>query len=107
METMHRSLRVALVLALLAAAAVAGGAAATVAGQDDPHVAVGRVVDIEVHHSYVVVEFANGGRMNVGMDRREMGQYAVGDEIRIDTFGRPLPKLGGGPRPPSDGRRAP
>jgi hypothetical protein len=45
--------------------------------------------------------------MNVGMDRRELGQYAVGDEIRIDTFGRPLPKLGGGLRPPSDGRRAP
>jgi hypothetical protein len=96
MEAMNSSLRVALILVLLGAASVAG-IAATVAAQNDPHVAVGRVVDIEPHHGYVVVEFANG-RMNVAMDKREMGQYAVGDEIRIDSFGRPLPRRPPAPR---------
>ena len=52
--------------------------------------AVGRVVDIQVTHGYLIAEFPSG-RMYVGMDKRELGWYIVGDQIRIDTFGRPLP----------------
>jgi hypothetical protein len=51
----------------------------------------GRVVDIQVDHGFLIAEFPSG-RMFVGMDKRELGSYIIGDEIRIDTFGRPLPR---------------
>jgi hypothetical protein len=87
--------------AAIAAVLLTVGCAGTVAAQDD--VTVGRIVDMEPHHGYVVVQFSNG-RMNVAMDKRQMGQYIVGDEIRIDSFGRPLPKLGAEPRRPAGTR---
>ena len=87
---MNSPLRVALVLALLGASV---GPALAVQ-HDRQEAAVGRIVDMEFHHGFVVVEFPNG-RMNVAMDKREMGRYIVGDELRIDSFGRPLPR-----RPP-------
>lgn len=92
---MKRSLGVALVLVLLGA----GVATAPAAQQDGQEAAVGRIVDTVPFHGYVVVEFPNG-RMNVAMDKREMGQYIVGDEIRIDSFGRPLPRRPTPARPP-------
>lgn len=54
-----------------------------------PAAAVGRITDIEVQHGYVVAEFPNG-RMNVSMDKRALNYYRIGDEIRIDSYGRPL-----------------
>jgi hypothetical protein len=81
------------------------GCAMTADAQDDSRVAaVGRIVDLDHNHGYAIVEFPNG-RMFVTMDKRDMGKFIVGDDLRIDSFGRPL--LGGGLRPPSDGRRAP
>jgi len=92
---MNGLLRVPLVLFLLGA----GVAPAPASQHDGQEAAVGRIVDMEYLHSYVVVEFPNG-RMNVSIDKREMGQYVVGDEIRVDSFGRPLPRRPSSPRPP-------
>ena len=92
---MKRSVRVALVLVLLGA----GVGPAPAAQHDGQEAAVGRIVLLEANHGFAVVEFPNG-RMNVAMDRREMGQYIVGDELRIDSFGRPLPRRPTPARPP-------
>ena len=79
----------ALALALLALA-VAGCALAAAPPPDMSRVAaVGRIVDLDNNHGYAIVEFPNG-RMFVSMDKREMDRYRVGDELRIDSFGRPL-----------------
>ena len=51
--------------------------------------AVGRISDIEVQHSYLVVQFPNGP-MNVSVDKRALERYRIGDELRIDSYGRPL-----------------
>jgi hypothetical protein len=90
MEAMKNSLRVTVVLVLLGLASL-GGVGPLAAQTDPQEAAVGRIVDIDVHHGYLIVEFPNG-RMNVSIDKREIGQYIVGDEIRIDSFGRPLPR---------------
>ena len=81
------------------ASAVAGCALGPAAGTDDSRVAaVGRITDLDTNHGYAIVEFPNG-RMFVNMDKREMGRFIVGDELRVDTFGRPLPPLPRSPRP--------
>jgi len=51
--------------------------------------AVGRITDIEVQHGYLVVRFPNGP-MNVSIDKRALEHYRVGDELYIDSYGRPL-----------------
>jgi len=51
--------------------------------------AVGRISDIEAQHGYVVVQFPNGP-MNVSIDKRLLDNYRVGDQIAIDSYGRPL-----------------
>ena len=51
--------------------------------------AVGRITDIEAQHSYLVVQFPNGP-MNVSVDKRALERYRVGDELLIDSYGRPL-----------------
>jgi hypothetical protein len=79
-----------------------GGCATTASAQDDSRVAaVGRIVELDHHHGYAIVEFPNG-RMFVTMDKRDMGKFIVGDDLRIDSFGRPLP-----PQPRAVPRRAP
>jgi hypothetical protein len=77
----------------LCAALVLGACAFTTVTVDDTSrvAAVGRISDIEVLHGYAIVAFPNG-RMNVSMDKRELEQYRVGDELRIDSYGRPLPR---------------
>jgi hypothetical protein len=93
MEAMNiRSRRLVAALAAFGAVFVVG--VATAASEDE----VGRIIDMEYHHGYVVVQFPTR-RMYVTMDKREMGQYAVGDEISLDTFGRPQPRVQPPPRP--------
>ena len=76
---------------LLASVALALGACAMPAGQyqPPPAAAVGRVEGIENNHGYIIAVFPTG-RMNISMDKREIEHYRIGDEIRIDSFGRPL-----------------
>ena len=80
-------------LSLGAALALGACASTTTATVDDTArvAAVGRISDIEVQHGYAVVEFPNG-RMNVSMDKRELEQYRIGDQLRINSYGRPLPR---------------
>jgi len=74
-------------LAALALTACAISAATPV---DSSRVAaVGRITDIEAQHGYVVVEFPNG-RMNVSVDKRWLERYRIGDQLAIDSYGRPL-----------------
>jgi hypothetical protein len=91
MNGMTQKLPLAWLLVLLASGFLGAGPALAAEDPTSREVAVGRVVGIQVSHGYLTAEFPNG-RMNVGMDKRELGWYIVGDEIRIDTFGRPLPR---------------
>lgn len=83
-----RSLRL-----VLLGSALALGACAPVATEEPTSraAAVGRVEGIEVQHGYLIAVFPSG-RMNVSMDKRQLQWYIVGDEIRIDSYGRPLPR---------------
>jgi len=57
-----------------------------------PQVAdVGRVEFKDINEGYIVATFPRGPVI-IAMDKREMGHYIPGDEIRIDSFGRPLPR---------------
>ena len=90
--------RFSVILVVLAAISVGCAGPAAVAPDDARVAAVGRITDLDVNHGYAIVEFPNG-RMFVTLDKRDLGKYTVGDELRIDSFGRPL--LGGRRRPPS------
>jgi hypothetical protein len=82
--------------ALLGAALA--GCALTVAGPDDSRTAaVGRIVDLDANHGFAVVEFPDH-RMFVNIDKRDVGKYLVGDDLRVDSFGRPLPPVPRSPR---------
>ncbi len=93
MRAMTIRLPAPLRLLSLGAALALGACASTFATVDDTSrvAAVGRISDIEVLHGYAIVEFPNG-RMNVSMDKRELEQYRIGDQLRIDSYGRPLPR---------------
>jgi len=54
--------------------------------------AVGRITDLDPNHGYAIVQFPTH-RMFVTIDKRDMGKYIVGDELRVDSYGRPLPPL--------------
>jgi hypothetical protein len=92
---MNSLLRVALMLALSGA----GVGPALAAQHDGREAAVGRITDIDASHGYVIAEFPNG-RMFVTIDKRDIGKFIVGDDLRIDSFGRPLPPQPRSPRPP-------
>ena len=82
--------------ALLGAAA---GCALNGAGGDDSRTAaVGRIVDLETNHGFAVVEFPDR-RMSVHLSKRDLDKYRVGDDLRIDSYGRPLPPVPRSPRP--------
>lgn len=51
--------------------------------------AVGRVDVVDATEGFILAEFPSG-RMMIGLDKREIGHWVSGDEIRIDSFGRPL-----------------
>ena len=93
---MKRALRAGLVV--LGAMSVVGCTLTAPAPDDARVAAVGRIADLDVNHGYAIVEFPNG-RMFVTLDKRDLGKFVVGDELRIDSFGRPL--LGGRRRPAS------
>ena len=84
------AVRRALGVALIALAAAGCGALAAPPADESRVAAVGRIADMDVNHGYVIAEFPTG-RMFVTMDKREMGRYRVGDALRVDSFGRPLP----------------
>ena len=90
-----KSVIVAVVLLGAALAACPLGAAES----DDSRVAAGgRITDIDANHGYAIVEFPTG-RWFVNIDKRDLGRFTVGDELRIDSFGRPLPPQPRSPRP--------
>ena len=78
--------------------AVAGCALAPAETDDSRVAAVGRITDIDAHHGYAIVEFPSG-RMFVTLDKRDIGRFVVGDELRVDSYGRPLPPQPRSPRP--------
>ena len=92
-----RSLIIVLVGLALVGALV--GCALNGAGGDDSRTAaVGRIVDIDTNHGYAIVEFPER-RMFVHLGKRDLGKYVVGDDLRVDSFGRPLPPVPRSPRP--------
>ena len=63
------------------------GCALAPAGTDDSRVAaVGRITDIDAHHGYAIVEFPTS-RTFLNIDKRDLGKYTVGDELRVDSYG--------------------
>jgi len=94
---MRRSVIIVLVVSALVGAVA--GCALTDAGLDDSRTAaVGRIVDIDANHGYAVVEFPDR-RMFVHLGSRGLDKYFVGDDLRVDSFGRPLPPVPRSPRP--------
>ncbi len=72
-------LGLAVLLALLAIAPAS-------AADDD----VGRIVLIDAFDGILVVDFPTGRRV-VNVDRRESYRFALGQEIRLDPLGAPVP----------------
>lgn len=68
-----------------------GCAAGTTPTPSAPAAAVGKVIFLDFADGFIVADF-DGRRMVIGLDKREIGSYAPGDEIRIDSAGRPLPR---------------
>jgi hypothetical protein len=94
---MRRSVIIVLVGSALVGAVA--GCALTGAGPDDSRTAaVGRIVDMDANHGYAIVEFPDR-RMFVHLGKRDMDKYLIGDDLRIDSFGRPLPPLPRSPHP--------
>jgi hypothetical protein len=94
---MRRSVIIVLVGGALVGALA--GCALNGAGPDDSRTAaVGRIVDLDANHGYAIVEFPDR-RMFVHLGKRDMDKYLVGDDLRIDSFGRPLPPLPRSPHP--------
>jgi hypothetical protein len=94
-------IRVALVVLLPLAGAAC--ALTTPSSSDDARVAaVGRVVDIDPNHGYAIVKFPTH-TMFVTLDKRDLGKFIVGDEMRVDSFGRALPPRAGAGRPAAAG----
>jgi hypothetical protein len=94
---MRRSVIIVLVGGALAG--VVAGCALNGAGPDDSRTAaVGRIVDLDANHGYAIVEFPDR-RMFVHLGKRDMDKYLVGDDLRIDSFGRPLPPVPRSPHP--------
>ena len=94
---MRRSVIIVLVGSALVVA-VAGCALTGAAPDDSRTAAVGRIVDLDANHGYAIVEFPNR-RMFVHLGKRDMDKYLIGDDLRIDSFGRPLPPVPRSPHP--------
>lgn len=84
-----------LVLFVVVVGAVSIGSAGSARAAEDPasrEIATGRVVEIDEYHGFLVAEFPSG-RLTISVDKRELGRYILGDLIRIDSFGRPQPRV--------------
>lgn len=79
-----------LVGVLVADPELVGGLASPALAAELEAAAVGRIEIVEGSEGFIIAEFPKG-RMLIGMDKRELWRYQPGDEIRIDSFGRPLP----------------
>jgi hypothetical protein len=95
----RRATKSVIVAMVLLGSALAGCMLSAAQPDDSRVAAVGRITDIDPHHGYAIVEFPTG-RWFVNLDKRDMGKFIVGDELRIDSFGRPLPPQPRSPRPP-------
>ena len=73
------------------------GLAASGVDDDSRTAAVGRIVDLDANHGFAIVEFPER-RMFVHIGKRDLDKYLVGDDLRIDSDGRPLPPLPRVPR---------
>ncbi|MGH7390302.1 MAG: hypothetical protein ACREM3_12720 [Candidatus Rokuibacteriota bacterium] len=81
-----------MILRLVLVAGLAAGCAGSLREAPVPAAAeVGRVEFEVANEGYIVASFPSGSRM-IAMDRFQMSRYVPGDEIRIDSFGRPLPR---------------
>jgi hypothetical protein len=76
---------------LIGAGLLGAGCAVTGTWESQPPAAVGRIVEIDAKHSFVIAEFPEGRRL-INIDMRELAHYRGGDEIRLDQAGRPLPR---------------
>ena len=74
-----------ILLALALIGVVAGPALAA-----DQLLEVGRVMVIDGCEGYVIAAFPSGQRL-VYVGKQSVWRYQVGDEIRVDSFGRPQP----------------
>jgi hypothetical protein len=74
-----------ILLALALIGVVAGPALAA-----DQSLEVGRVMIIDGCEAYVIASFPSGQRL-IYVGKFNLWRYQVGDEIRIDAFGRPQP----------------
>jgi hypothetical protein len=79
---------------LLGAGLLASGCAVPAGREAPPVAAIGRIVEIDAKHSFVIAEFP-AGRWTINVDPRELAHYRDGDEIRLDAAGRPLPRRPG------------
>jgi hypothetical protein len=74
---------------VLLALALIGIAAAPALAAEQPF-EVGRVMIIDGCEAYVIAAFPSGQRL-IYVGKQSIWRYQVGDEIRIDAFGRPQP----------------
>jgi len=74
---------------LVLAVALAAGCAA--AGPPREPAAVGRVEIVDGREGYIHAVFPQG-RTTIFVDKRELWKYAPGDEIAVDSAGRPIPR---------------
>ena len=81
-------------LGLVVLVALLVAAPASAADNRAEAAAVGRVAFTDAYEGIVIADFPSGRRI-VSMDPREVQQYIPGDAIRIDSFGRPLPRVVG------------
>ena len=87
------------IIVLVGGALAVAGCALNGTGPDDSRTAaVGRIVDLDANHGYAIVEFPDR-RMFVHLGKRDLDKYLVGDDLRIDSYGRPLPPQPRSPRP--------
>ena len=56
----------------------------------DQPVDVGRVMIVDGCEGYVIAAFPNGQRL-IYVGKHSIWRYQVGDQIRVDAFGRPQP----------------
>ena len=88
LKSMNKHLSAIVPLALTLWLAAGCAALSTDAPPRQP-AAVGRIAVIDGSEGFILAEFPTGPMM-ISMDKRDLGRYVNGGEIKIDSFGRPL-----------------